>query len=85
MGWASGSELAENIWDTVSDYIPEKAKIKVAQNLIDIFEGRDCDTMQETTLWDLANETCSACKGEWEACKNCEPCEGYGWVKKNAE
>ena len=82
MGWASGGELADNVWDVVSSYIPKGAKAKVAQDLIDIFEGRDCDTMQETSLWDYANETCPTCRGDWPASKNCEPCEGYGWVRK---
>ena len=47
MGWASGSELAEEIWDIVKKYIPKNKKKKVAKQLVEAFEDRDCDTMCE--------------------------------------
>jgi len=47
MGWASGSELAANVWDTVKDYIPEGSKYDVAKSLLRAFRGFDCDTLDE--------------------------------------
>jgi len=47
MGWASGSSLAENLWDLVREHIPEKKRTKVAQAFIDEFESMDCDTIME--------------------------------------
>jgi hypothetical protein len=47
MGWASGSELAEDIWTLVRKYIPKRVRKRVARKLIDLFENRDCDTIDE--------------------------------------
>lgn len=47
MGWASGSELAEDIWTTVKKHIPEKSKKKVAARIVELFEYMDCDTIDE--------------------------------------
>ena len=48
MGWASGSELAEQVWSLVRDYIPEgNQRALVARQVIDEFEGYDCDTIDE--------------------------------------
>ena len=47
MGWASGSELAEDVWTLVRKYIPKNALKQVASKLIDLFENRDCDTIEE--------------------------------------
>ncbi len=47
MGWASGSELLEYVWDTVKKEIPRARRKHVAQRLVDIFEGADCDTVCE--------------------------------------
>jgi hypothetical protein len=50
MGWAGGSGLAADIWDTVREYIPEEARKKVARKIVDLFENEDCDTMPEAEL-----------------------------------
>lgn len=50
MGWASGSEIADDIWLLVRKYIPKKDRKKVAKKVIDIFESKDCDTMEECEI-----------------------------------
>lgn len=47
MGWAAGSEIAENIWNAVWPHIPKKSRGIVARRIIKIFEDADCDTMDE--------------------------------------
>lgn len=47
MGWASGSAIAEAVWDIVSPFIPVKHHEKVAKELVTLFENEDCDTMYE--------------------------------------
>ena len=54
MGWASGSELAENLWEDIKEFIPKKQHKKVAKIFIKHFENMDCDTMYETTLYETA-------------------------------
>lgn len=47
MGWASGSELAEQIWDIVKHHITDNDKQNVARGICDAFEDFDCDTIIE--------------------------------------
>jgi hypothetical protein len=47
MGWASGSELADGVWDAVKEHIPEEKKQEVALRIVNLFEGEDCDTLDE--------------------------------------
>jgi hypothetical protein len=47
MGWASGSYLAEDIWNLVRKYIPDKDRVQVARKFVDLFKSFDCDTLQE--------------------------------------
>jgi hypothetical protein len=47
MGWASGSELAENVWELVRPYLPANERMQVARKFIEAFEHFDCDTMYE--------------------------------------
>jgi hypothetical protein len=47
MGWASGSEMASDIWALFRKYVPEKSRKRVARELVSIFEMQDCDTMDE--------------------------------------
>lgn len=47
MGWASGSRLADDVWSLVRKHIPAKNRKGVAKKLVDMFEGEDCDTMDE--------------------------------------
>jgi hypothetical protein len=47
MGWASGSELAEKVWNAVKKHIPKEHRKEVAGRIVDAFEAEDCDTMYE--------------------------------------
>lgn len=47
MGWASGSSLAETVWRIVRIHIPKANRQRVAKGIVDAFEERDCDTMEE--------------------------------------
>lgn len=47
MGWASGSQIAEEVWLLFKGYVPKKDTRMIAKELVDLFEGYDCDTMDE--------------------------------------
>lgn len=48
MGWASGSELAERVWDDVRTCIPSEIDRRTAaKRVIEAFEDMDCDTIGE--------------------------------------
>lgn len=47
MGWGSGSELAEGLWDDLRPLIPKKHRKKAALAVIEAVENHDCDTIQE--------------------------------------
>lgn len=47
MGWASGSELADNLWFMLRKYVPADKRKDVARKFIAHFEDYDCDTMHE--------------------------------------
>lgn len=47
MGWASGSEIAGDVWDLFKKHVPKDKKKKVAKKLVHIFEMHDCDTICE--------------------------------------
>lgn len=51
MGWARGSEIADEIWSTIIDKLdlPDYKKAEIALDMVNIFEYTgDCDTMEET-------------------------------------
>ena len=48
MGWASGSELAEKVWELLESMIDYNiAKPHVALKLVEIFEDYNADSMYE--------------------------------------
>lgn len=47
MGWASGSEVGEDIWSGIRDFIPEEHREDAARVVIDALEAQDCDTIYE--------------------------------------
>lgn len=52
MGWASGSEILDQVWHVSSHFITRDLdKITVAKKLIEIFENHDCDTVCETEVF----------------------------------
>jgi len=51
MGWASGVEIAENVWSAVEGFLEdEEARGQVALELVGIFESYDCDCMEEVAF-----------------------------------
>jgi hypothetical protein len=88
MGWASGSQLAEDVWDLVRHYIPPgELRAKTARRIVDLFERMDCDTIDEAQhlcedagrihvldeIKYVPEYPCSPCR--WE--RGCETCP-YG-------
>ena len=47
MGWASGSEVGEEIWNGIRYLIPEDDRQEAARVVIDALENQDCDTIYE--------------------------------------
>jgi len=48
MGWASGSELAEDVWAAVRNLIPGgSTRVHAAHKIIELFEDYNCDTIDE--------------------------------------
>ena len=47
MGWASGSQLAEDVWDIVRPVVPQKNRKELAIEIVRLFEDHDCDTLDE--------------------------------------
>lgn len=86
MGWASGSSIADSVWDAIKKYIPKDKKLEVAKDIVEIFENQDCDTMHETQLWDIVKKKCPKCKGEGciesDDLADCDKCNGEGEISK---
>ena len=82
MGWASGSELAEQVWLQVRQYVPTKDRHVVARSIIAKFEDNDADTMEEAeTLWNDSLPPSSPC----ECCGKAFGCDGCAHFKSAAE
>lgn len=48
MGWASGSELAQNLWNKIKPLLLTERDILTAKKaFIKEFENHDCDTLDE--------------------------------------
>lgn len=47
MGWASGSEVGDTIWDGIRGFIPAGNREEAARIVIDALESQDCDTIYE--------------------------------------
>lgn len=57
MGWASGSSLLDEVAKLVMPLVNSKPKrAKLAGQLIDLFEGEDCDTINECAQRDISKE-----------------------------
>lgn len=48
MGWATGSEIFENVLEIVEPYLGD-SKEEVVRELIELFEDYDCDTLGEVS------------------------------------
>lgn len=82
MGWASGSSLAEEVWDAVRPKLRNTDRKEVANAIIDAFEDMDCDTMDECEqlmedaerpeyCWDCGDEFDRGTLNEDGLCKPC--------------
>ena len=61
MGWASGSEMADDLWNALRKHIDPKQLKKCARKVIDIFEQQDCDTMSECGALIKDAAVCQSC------------------------
>jgi hypothetical protein len=50
MGWASGSEIAEEVWGIVRAFVPVRKRKEVAQEIIEVFENEDADAFEDEML-----------------------------------
>lgn len=48
MGWGSGVDVAEDVWDLLKKYVPKNKRKEAARAVIEIFENHDCDTLQDS-------------------------------------
>jgi hypothetical protein len=52
MGWASGSPMAEAMYEDIRKDIPKEKRARVAETIINAFEHRDADDWDPTSdLW----------------------------------
>ena len=49
MGWASGSYIAQDVWNLVREYIPEDRRQTLAKNIFKIFKSEDADDWDSTS------------------------------------
>ena len=56
MGWCTGSEIGENLWESIKDSIPKEKQQKVAKIIYDelTFHDADCWENHEDSLWAIA-------------------------------
>lgn len=47
MGWCSGSQLANEVWDEVKAFIPDEKQKDVAKEIVDIFSNHDADCWED--------------------------------------
>ncbi len=50
MGWAGGSEIANELWDHLRFILPRMIRREVAAAIVDALEGGDWDTQDEAPL-----------------------------------
>ena len=59
MGWASGSYMAMELWDELSEMIKEEDKEAAAKLIFDAFEDHDADD------WDGEHELVQLANPDW--------------------
>jgi hypothetical protein len=78
MGWSSGVELAEKVWEIVKKEIPQYERARIARELVSAWLDMDCDNIDEAE--DLYKESGyefellleeSEFNGESVSCKRC--------------
>lgn len=71
MGWGSGAELADKLWRSIYDRLPDCYKKEIAREWVHIFEQEDCDQMLETIVGEAAGIECNEQQGShWGAWYN---------------
>lgn len=50
MGWASGADVANEMWDNLRFILPQMIRREVAKIIVDALEGADWDTKDEAPL-----------------------------------
>lgn len=50
MGWASGADIANELWDRIRFPIPRMIRREIAAAIVDALEGGDWDTQDEAPL-----------------------------------
>jgi hypothetical protein len=52
MGWSSGSQLAQELWEELREYITVRHRSSAAETIIESFECHDADDWDEGSgLW----------------------------------
>jgi hypothetical protein len=83
MGWAAGSELGEDIWLKIREYIPEENREEVAKYIYDSVCDLDADDWDGSSQLEIDAKLpvyCWSCDEEFTAdelnedhlCKDCE-------------
>jgi hypothetical protein len=76
MGWASGSYLAEDIWQSVKNHLPEEKKKEIAQKIYNIFCDQDADDWCDQDLYiTLFPFNCEGCGSRLEKPGKCKYCK----------
>lgn len=53
MGWAGGSQLLDEVAETVMPHIAKEKRADVADLLVNLFTGEDCDALDECEQSDI--------------------------------
>ena len=51
MGWSSGEEIFQQVWETVAPQIKKKHRLAICEELVGIFEAHDADTLFDNVEW----------------------------------
>lgn len=54
MGWSNGSYLLRGVAEAALKHFKDKKRIKFYEEIIELFENHDCDTLQECFEYDTA-------------------------------
>ena len=88
MGWCSGSELAENIYNEIRKFIPEHKRKEIAKKIYDEFCNYDADDWTFSNLTEDSGEVilCPECKQKtWADCLENDMCEECNWEENQVE
>ncbi len=78
MGWASGSSVANEMWDNLRFVLPRMIRREVAKIIVDALEGADWDTQDEAPLL-MADAGQPVFEGEGPPCDKHDCEEPSAW------